>query len=174
MSHQMLHLQAGGRGILYTDHVNGHVCSKFHEKVKNARTRTCKPEIQWLIWRGGTGETYQTGKLPEPDRCMVKQVIGVGSGVSGWISTTLSFAACKSCTSGSGMTTTFSMFTRWGIVSPVAVCFRVSISGRWMDGLLLSMARQNCVRNVWQYLLYVMGSCACRPLSHEVCRDDGP
>ena len=32
--------------------------------------------MQWLIWRGGTGETYRTGKLPEPDRCLVKQLQG--------------------------------------------------------------------------------------------------
>ena len=72
----MLHLQAGGMGILYTDHLNDYVCSRFREKMGNARTRTCKPEMQWLIWREGTGETYQTGKLPEPDHCLVKQLQG--------------------------------------------------------------------------------------------------
>ena len=73
----MLNFQAGGMSILYTDHVNDHVCSRFREKMENARTRTCKLEMQWLIGRGGPGETYQTGKLPEPDHCLVKQLQGI-------------------------------------------------------------------------------------------------
>ena len=89
----MLHLQAGHdrlRGlckvcpyILYTDHVNDHVCSRFHEKMENARTRTCKPEIAVADFEGGgggggraTGETYQTCKLPKPDHCLVNYLQG--------------------------------------------------------------------------------------------------
>ena len=63
----MLHLQGGGMSILYTDHVNDHVCLRFHEEM----------EVQWLIWRGETRETYQTGKLPEPDHCLVEQLQGI-------------------------------------------------------------------------------------------------
>ena len=66
----MLQHQARRMGMIYTDHVNDHVRSKFHGKIGSAHTQICMLEMQWLTLKGGTGETYRNGKLPEPDCCL--------------------------------------------------------------------------------------------------------
>ena len=66
----MLQHQARGMDMIYTDHVNNHVSSKFHGKIGSAQTQICMLEMQSLTLKGGTGETYRNGKLPEPDYCL--------------------------------------------------------------------------------------------------------
>ena len=87
---------------------------KFFEKLDKFHTHTCMPE-KLMMFLDGKEARYLPNSCATWFRSEFAVATGVvQSGVSTFISITASLGGCKSSDSGSGVTTTFSIFTGWG------------------------------------------------------------